>query len=60
MLQLEEPSIVEIYNVLGKKIKSYENIKENINLGKSDLGKGVFYVTIITENKLETKRLIIK
>ena len=60
ILQLGELSTVEIYNVLGKKIKIYKNKKEDITLDKSDFGSGMFYLTISSKNNTQIKKLIIK
>jgi len=60
MLFLYSVSDVVIYNVLGKEVFKSVSIKGNLVLSKSDLGKGMFYVMITSENKTETIKLIIK
>jgi len=49
-----------VYNVLGKEVFTSVSIEGNLVLSKADLGKGMFYIMITSENKTETIKLIIK
>ena len=60
MLCLYSVSDVVVYNVLGKEVFTSVSIEGNLVLSKADLGKGMFYVMIKSENKIETIKLIIK
>ena len=60
ILEINEFAIVEIYDILGKQIKKYNNIQGSIRLTKSDLGTGLFYIIINDEEQVKTERLIIK
>jgi hypothetical protein len=60
MLSLHLISDVVLYNVLGKEVFKSLNIAGNLFLSKADLGKGMFYIMIQSENKTETIKLIIK
>jgi len=60
MLCLYSVSDVVVYNVLGKEVFTSISIEGNLVLSKADLGKGMFYVMITSENKTETIKLIIK
>ena len=60
MLCLYSVSDVVVYNVLGKEVIKSLNIAGNLVLSKADLGTGMFYVMIQSENKTETIKLIIK
>ena len=60
MLCLYSVSDVVVYNVLGKEVLTSVSIEGNLVLSKADLGKGMFYIMIKSENKTETIKLIIK
>ena len=60
MLCLYSVSDVVVYNVLGKEVFTSVSIEGNLVLSKSDLGKGIFYIMITSENKTETIKFIIK
>jgi len=60
MLCLYSVSDVVVYNVLGKEVFTSVSIEGNLVLSKADLGKGMFYIMITSENKTETIKLIIK
>jgi hypothetical protein len=60
MLSLHLISDVVVYNVLGKEVIKSLNIAGNLVLSKADLGTGMFYIMIQSENKTETIKLIIK
>ena len=60
MLCLYSVSDVVVYNVLGKEVVKSLNIAGNLFLSKADLGTGMFYIMIQSENKTETIKLIIK
>jgi hypothetical protein len=60
MLCLYSVSDVVVYNVLGKEVFTSVSIEGNLVLSKADLGKGMFYIMIKSENKTETIKLIIK
>ena len=53
-------SDVVVYNVLGKEVFKSVSIEGDLVLSKADLGKGMFYIMIKSENKTETIKLIIK
>jgi hypothetical protein len=59
-LSLYSVSDVVVYNVLGKEVFTSVNIVGDLFLSKADLGKGMFYIMIKSENKTETIKLIIK
>jgi len=60
MLCLYSVSDVVVYNVFGKKVFTSISIEGNLVLSKADLGEGMFYIMITSENKTETIKLIIK
>ena len=53
---------VQITHQLMQKIKicKYYDVIDQLIISKSDLGSGIFYVTIYTSNKKTTRKLIIK
>ena len=53
-------SDVVVYNMLGKKVLIANNIKGDLVLSKSDIGKGVFYISVQSKSKTETIKLIIQ
>jgi TPP-dependent trihydroxycyclohexane-1,2-dione (THcHDO) dehydratase len=59
-LNLKTTADVKIYNVLGEVVINYASIKNTLNIKKSDLGIGMFYVSVITKQQKEIIRLIIK
>ena len=59
-LQIGSVSDVKIYNVLGKIVFDATDVKGKIKLSKSNLGVGIFYITVSSESKEETLKLIIK
>ena len=59
-LSLRSMSDVMVYNILGKEVFISINIAGDLFLSKADLGKGMFYIMIKSENKTETIKLIIK
>ena len=60
-LHLEEEATINIYNVLGEKLKSYNNFQGNLYVSKLDLGVGMFYICINEgEDNMLVKKLIIK
>jgi hypothetical protein len=59
-LNLKTRADVKIYNVLGEVVINYASVKNALNIKKSDLGVGMFYVSINTKNKREIIKLIIK
>ena len=59
-LSLRSMSDVMVYNVLGKEVVKSVSIEGDLFLSKADLGKGMFYIMINSENKTETIKLIIK
>ena len=46
---------VEIYNILGEVVSSYLSVENTLAIKKSDLGVGVFYVSIRTKNAIGSK-----
>ena len=60
MLSLHLISDVVVYNVLGKEVFTSVSIEGDLVLSKANLGKGMFYIMIKSENKTETIKLIIK
>ena len=50
---------IKIYNVLGKLVKEYASINA-VKVSKSDIGTGMFYVSVTTNKKREIIKLIIK
>jgi len=59
-LSLTTTADVKIYNVLGEVVLNYSSVKNTLNIKKSDLGIGMFYVSIITKQQKEIIKLIIK
>jgi len=59
-LYLYSDSDVVAYNVLGKEVFKSVSIEGNLVLSKADFGKGMFYIMITSEKKIETIKLIIK
>jgi len=59
-LSLRSMSDVMVYNILGKEVVKSVSIDGDLVLSKADLGKGIFYIMIKSENKTETIKLIIK
>ena len=59
-LSLGSISDVLVYNILGKEVLKVIDFKGELILSKNDLGKGMFYIMITSENKIETIKLIIK
>jgi hypothetical protein len=59
-LNLKTTADVKIYNVLGEVVINYSSVKNTLNIKKSDLGIGMFYVSIITKQQKEIIKLIIK
>ena len=59
MLYLYSVSDVVVYSVLGKEVFTSSNIEGDLVLSKSDLGKGIFYIMIRSENKTEIIKLLI-
>jgi hypothetical protein len=59
-LELDEKDIVEVFNILGLKVKSFQKKSGTISLCKKELGVGVFYIVISSEKSIETQKLIIK
>ena len=53
-------SDIIIYNVLGKEVKRYNNVKEALKITTESLGSGVFYVTFHSIFNTETHKIIIK
>ena len=59
-LILKKRADVKIYNILGKVVLNYSSVKNKLEISKSNLGIGMFYVSIITENQKEIIKLIVK
>jgi len=59
-LNLKTTADVKIYNVLGEVVSNYSSVKNTLNIKKSDIGIGMFYVSISTKNQKEIIKLIIK
>jgi len=59
-LKLTKIADVKIYNVLGEVVVNYLAVKNTLNIKKSDLGIGMFYVSINTKNEKEIIKLIVK
>ena len=59
ILSLISFSDVVVYNILGKKVLSANNVKGNLVLSKNDIGNGVFYILVQSKSKTETIKLII-
>jgi len=57
--QLNNTAIVEIYNVLGQKVLKTNLTKRNSSIPVNDLSKGLYLITVKTENITTTKKLII-
>ena len=59
-LNLKTTADVKIYNVLGEVVVNYSSVNNTLKIKKSDLGIGMFYVSISTKNQKEIIKLIIK
>lgn len=59
-LSLLSKSDVLVYNILGKEVLDIIDFKGELILSRTELGKGMFYVMVKSENKTETIKLIIK
>ena len=60
ILSLLLTSDVLVFNILGKEVLKANDFKGELILSKNDLGKGIFYVMVKSDNKTETIKLIIK
>ena len=58
-LYLNLLSDLEVFNILGEKIKTYNNVNNSINFRKSELGSGLFFIKIYSEQGFMIKNLII-
>lgn len=54
-LEEEEIDLVEIYNLIGSKIKSFRNVKNNSNFNISDISNGMYLIIV---NDKYTRKLI--
>lgn len=52
-------SSINLFNILGKNVKSVINTSGNLKLNTSDLSKGIYLVKINSENKTKTSKLLI-
>ena len=59
ILSLIPFSDVVVYNILGKQVLIANNVKGDLVLSKNDIGKGVFYISVQSNSKTETIKLII-
>tara|TARA_B100000902_G_C27302837_1_gene913798 strand:+ start:104 stop:1003 length:900 start_codon:yes stop_codon:yes gene_type:complete len=59
-LEINDISNVEIYDLLGKKIKEKNNIQGSFIINVSDINKGVFYIVVNSTENQEIHQLIIK
>jgi hypothetical protein len=59
-LFLEKYSDVMVFNTLGKKMINISDVKGNIQLNKTELGVGLFFISISTEDENTITKLIIK
>ena len=55
-----EGAYIEIYNILGKLVKSEKTLSNDHSLNVSNLSKGVYLVRLESKGKSTTKKLIIK
>jgi len=53
-------SDIIIYNILGKEVRRYNNVKDALKITTESLGSGVFYVSFNTIFNTETQKIIIK
>ena len=53
-------SDIIIYNVLGKEVLRYNNVKDDLKITTESLGIGVFYVSFYSIFNTETHKIIIK
>ena len=60
ILTFDSKSDIIIYDIFGKKINHYKNIKSPLTINSADVGKGIFYVTFYAENNTQTQKIIIK
>ena len=59
-LKLATIADIKIYNILGKVVSNYSSVENILNIKKSDLGIGMFYISISTKNQKEIIKLIIR
>ncbi|QXP79211.1 MULTISPECIES: S8/S53 family peptidase [Winogradskyella] len=57
--QFNNSATISIHNLIGKQVLSIELIQRNISIPIANLSKGLYLVTIKTENSKTTKKLII-
>ena len=57
---LNTKSDIIIYNVLGKEVRRYNNVKDALKITTESLGSGVFYVSFHSIFNTETHKIIIK
>ncbi|ANW96233.1 hypothetical protein AXE80_08055 [Wenyingzhuangia fucanilytica] len=50
---------IEVYNVLGSKVKTIENVSNPLSVSLENLGKGVFFFKTAYQGKTIVKRIII-
>jgi hypothetical protein len=51
---------IDIYNVIGKMVKSQEALSNSHTMDISDLSTGVYFVKLTSEGKTATKKLVIE
>ena len=56
-LQDEIINKIEVYNVMGKKVKQFTNLSDNFPISVSDLSKGMYLVKV---NDKYTQKLIVQ
>ena len=59
-LSFQSMSDVVVYNILGKEVVKSLSIEGDLLLSKNDIGKGLFYISVHSKNKIEIIKLIIR
>lgn len=59
---IESNTVLKIYDIVGKEVKSIELINGKNQMDVSNLNSGIYFYTIFKDNKsiIETKKLVIK
>ncbi len=55
-----EQTTITVYDQLGRKIKTIDNIQDKTGMLELDLGKGIYFVNVASGNELINKKIIIQ
>ena len=51
---------LEVYNILGRKVKSIQKLNVNNAVSVADIAKGVYLVRVTSEGKSKTTKVIVR